>query len=319
MAIERHSGFQAEGISGAQAAREDDAFAFCQEQIPDDAHFVRRAEDFVAEFAGVAGAGHQALYATDEDVFGFRIIFGRQLAAFHQRLQDFLALGSLQRDEAGFFGNIGKDCVFQEMGLHVRHILVMGSSIHHHHVTVFAQMVHDEIVDNAAIFIEHGAVTHAADGEVREIVGQEMVQALQRAFPFENDFAHVGHVENPGFGADSHMFRQDALVILHRHQIAAERYHLSLERHMLVIEWCFFIHFLLLYHRTPSLFQSKKAHCKYTVRLCPFDLKDKLIACFFGVHSRTLQRMVFIPVLLPESFAPSAAFYDTLPIPSSLA
>ncbi len=271
MAIERHSRLEAQRISGAQAAGEDHALAFFQEQIPNNAHLVSGAENFITKFAGVARAGHEAIHAADDDVFGFRIIFRGQLAAFHQGLQDFFALRSLQGDQTGFLGNIREHRVLQEVRFHVRHVLVVGRCVHHHHVAVLAQMVHDEVVDDAAVFIQHGAVTHAADGEVREIIGQQVIQTFQRALAFENHFAHVGHVENARFRADRHVFRQDALVILHRHEIPAEGYHLSLRCHVLVIQWCFLIHF-----SSSAVRQLKKAHCKYTVRLCPFDLKDKL-------------------------------------------
>ena len=163
------------------------------------------------------------------------VVLRRKLAAFHKRSKDFFALRPLQRDEAGFFGNIRKLRITEQMRLHMTDILVMRGCIHDHHVAVFPQVVHDEVIDNTTLFVQHRAVTHATDGKIGEIIRKQVIQARKRTLPLEKHFAHVRYIENPSLRAHNHMLRQDPFVILHRHQVAAKGNHLPFQCDMSVI------------------------------------------------------------------------------------
>ena len=83
------------------------------------------------------------------------------------------------------------------------------------------QPIDDQVIDHAALFVQHQRVLPLPDGEFRDIVGEEVVEECPGVRAADEKFAHVGDIENPGGFADSFVFLDDAGV-LHGHIPAAE-------------------------------------------------------------------------------------------------
>ena len=81
-----------------------------------------------------------------------------------------------------------------------------------------------QVVEDAAVRIGEEAVALLADGKVDDIHGHQRFERRCRIGAEQADLAHVGHVEERGFGAAVLVLGHDADV-LHRHFIAGERHH----------------------------------------------------------------------------------------------
>ena len=95
--------------------------------------------------------------------------------------------------------------------------------------------VDDEVVDRAAVGVEHHPVQGLAGLSEGDVVGEDMIYEGFSPGAADEDFAHVGHIENSGFGADCHMFLGDA-GILDGHIEAGEGAHLGAKRDMTVVQ-----------------------------------------------------------------------------------
>lgn len=62
-----------------------------------------------------------------------------------------------------------------------------------------------------------------------------MIQGSQGALSFQKDLSHMGYVKQAHFRPHCHVLRQNALSILHRHDIAAKRDHFPFQGQVTVI------------------------------------------------------------------------------------
>ena len=74
-------------------------------------------------------------------------------------------------------------------------ILVLGAGVDDQEVVVFAEPVHEDVVDERALRREQRGVVRLAVLEARGIVHGDVLHGGQRAGAAKLDFAHVAHVE----------------------------------------------------------------------------------------------------------------------------
>ena len=142
-----------------------------------------------------------------------------------------------------------------------------------------------------------------------------MIERSQSPRSLKDHFPHVRHVKKACLFPHRHVLGNDALSVLHRHDVASEGDHLSSQRHVPVIKRRFLVHICLsflrnLFHPAPFCFwENKKGALKNNSAPLSFDLKDRPESpsrlCFFGVPScPDSPEECRLPVLLPESFIP---------------
>ena len=76
-------------------------------------------------------------------------------------------------------------------------VLVDHRGVDHQEEVGFAGAVGDEVVDHAAVFVEHQRVLALAGGELGDVVGEHPVEPGRRRRAADEELAHVGNVENP--------------------------------------------------------------------------------------------------------------------------
>ena len=83
------------------------------------------------------------------------------------------------------------------------------------------ETVGEEVVDDPAVVPAQHAVLGAADAELRDVVGEDPLEEVQRAGPGRLDLTHMGHVEDARRAAYREVLLDHAGV-LHRHLPAGE-------------------------------------------------------------------------------------------------
>ena len=108
---------------------------------------------------------------------------------------------------------------------------------------VIGAFVDEEIVDDAAVGMEHHAVDDFSVGQPADIVGEDMVDKAFGVRPADGNLAHVRDIEDSAAGAHGFVLFFDA-GILDRHVEAAERAHQGAEPDVQIVETCFFQFFI---------------------------------------------------------------------------
>ena len=80
-------------------------------------------------------------------------------------------------------------------------------------VALVAEPVGEEVVEDAAVLAAEDRVLGAADLELRDVVGEQPLQQLERPRPHGLDLAHVRDVEDPAAGAHREVLGAHALVL----------------------------------------------------------------------------------------------------------
>src|SRR5512135_355980 len=81
-------------------------------------------------------------------------------------------------------------------------VLVVGGRVDDDAEEVFGQEIHDQVVDDAATFVEHARVQRLARRlELVDAVGEQMAQEIPRLRPAQVDHGHVRDVEHAGVAA----------------------------------------------------------------------------------------------------------------------
>ncbi len=97
-------------------------------------------------------------------------------------------------------------------------------------------VVHDQVIDDVAVFIEHERVLGMAEfRDPGQIVREHPLQEVEGAETEDPELRHVPDVEHPRRAADRPVFLDDAGV-LDRHLPARERHHARAQRDVLIVE-----------------------------------------------------------------------------------
>ena len=243
VAVERHGSFEAQGIPCAQAAGNQAEFrAGLPQQRPQRGAVFGGGVDFIAQLAGVSGAGNHAAHPADGHIGDGSIVFFGDLILRQQFGDDLRRFGALQ----GQLGDGVRDVLClgagQQVRLHMGEILVAVGGVHHHEIALLPELVNHQIIHRAALPVAHNAVSHPAHRHIGEIVGQQVVQRVQRGGAGEEHLAHMGHIKQPRLLADRHVLFDDAGAVLHRKQIAGKGNHLAPFLHMNIIQRRFTFH-----------------------------------------------------------------------------
>jgi hypothetical protein len=97
--------------------------------------------------------------------------------------------------------------------LEPRQVLGVVGGVGHREIAVRAEVVGEEVVENAAVLAAQHRVLGAARGDLRDVVGQDPLQERLGLGPARLNLAHVADVEHPDGGPDGHMLGLDALVL----------------------------------------------------------------------------------------------------------
>lgn len=108
--------------------------------------------------------------------------------------------------------------------------------IDHEEILVGRVVIGDEVVDHAAIFIEHDRVLAFANRESCEVVGEQAVELIERAGAADEHLAHVRNVEDANLLADRLVLIDDRAV-LDGHVPSGEGHHPGAEGEMGGFEW----------------------------------------------------------------------------------
>ena len=89
-------------------------------------------------------------------------------------------------------------------------VLVDIGGIDAEHIGFGVDAVNQNVVDDAPAAVGHAGVLHLAVEELRDVVGRDALQQVERPGTLDPDFAHVAHVEDPGAVAHGHVLVGDA-------------------------------------------------------------------------------------------------------------
>ena len=117
------------------------------------------------------------------------------------------------------------------------HVLVDVARIDDQEILLLAAAVNQQVVDRAAVLVEHHAVEDGAVGEGADIVGEDMVHKLLSLRAGDEHLAHVAHVEDAGPVAHRVVLLDDS-GILDGHVKTGKRAHLGALCHVVAVQAC---------------------------------------------------------------------------------
>ena len=119
--------------------------------------------------------------------------------------------------------------------LEPREVLLVVGRVGDRQVAVLAELVGEEVVQDAPVLLGEDAVLGAVVGDLRDVVGEDPLQERLRIGAGGLDLAHVADVEDPRVAADVEVLLLDRCV-LHRHLPAGEGHQLRPGRDMPVVQ-----------------------------------------------------------------------------------
>ena len=118
-------------------------------------------------------------------------------------------------------------------------VLLRGARVDDQQIVVFAQAVHEDVVDEGALRREQRGVVRLPIHEARRVVHGDVLDSSKRAGTAKLDLAHVAHVEETDGGAHRHVLPNQSNAeaaggsgVFDGHIPSAEVDHLCLERAM---------------------------------------------------------------------------------------
>jgi len=140
-------------------------------------------------------------------------------------------LWPLDRHAGPFFALIAHRRAIGEVAGEPGDILIDLRGIDHQEILIGRAAIGDEVIDHAAIFIEHDRVLAFADRESCEVVGEQAVELIERAGAADEHLTHVRNVEDANLLADCLVLIDDRAV-LHGHVPSGEGHHPGAEGEM---------------------------------------------------------------------------------------
>ncbi len=131
----------------------------------------------------------------------------------------------MQVEFGGFGGEIDERHALGQIFPDLLGVGVDPRGVYDDEIVVLAHVVNDQVVDDAAVFVQQEIIAAGAVGLVEDRTRQDAVQRLARSRAENPEFAHVADVEQRNEMAGVLVFRQDAGFVLNRHVPARERDH----------------------------------------------------------------------------------------------
>ena len=144
-------------------------------------------------------------------------------------------LGALDRDQRGGQALVGNLTGVTDGGADMVQVGSRVPRVDDDHEVSLARAVDQAVVNDATLVVADQVVTRLALDEVAHLVGHDLLQCGQRGLAHHAELAHVGDVEGPDAGANSHVLLAHGAV-LQRHRPAAELHHLRPGRQVAVVE-----------------------------------------------------------------------------------
>ncbi|MNI31589.1 hypothetical protein D3C73_854760 [compost metagenome] len=195
LAVQVHAGFQTQRVTRAQARR---AHALGGKVAPQLHDVSGGQDDFKAVFTGVAGAGDQRVTVqAGGNEWGQG--FGGGLPGRARGPDLGAGVGALH----GHHGQVaaGGDGDVEIAGLlhalHPGHVFVGGAGVDHHAPFVGGEEIDDQVVDDAALRVQHAGIQRlAGHGQLGDVVGDQALQEGEGVRAGNVDVQHVRHVEH---------------------------------------------------------------------------------------------------------------------------
>ena len=154
-----------------------------------------------------------------------------------QQAEHLVARGrALHRDhrEVAALGDAG----IERAGLRTdpRQVLLAGRGVDHQPEEILGEEIHDQVVDDPALLVEHAGVERLAGFlQLVDRVGEQVPQERAHVGTMQVDHGHVADVEHAGVAAHQ-VVLVDLRAVVDRHVPAAEIDHLGAERAMGLVE-----------------------------------------------------------------------------------
>ena len=159
------------------------------------------------------------------------------LTAGVEQCEHLLALGALHSHSRPLLGDVGDGAVIALQSLaQVNEVLVGVGGVHHQQVVILLKHIEVGIVHGAAVFIGDDAVLGQAHIQCRHIAGQHMLQICLAVRTFDEQTAHVGHIEQAAHLTGVQMLGDNAAGVLDRHFPSAEVHQLRAGGYMDIIQ-----------------------------------------------------------------------------------
>ena len=191
-----------------------------QQLFPYSGRVIRRKQQLHPVFAGVAGSTNQCLVSANRT---FRCGHARWQRVGGQLGQDRACLGTLHRDHRVFI------CAVDDVHVEVAGVLrepleidLVVRRVGHRQIALRRQAVSEEIIDHSPVRQAEQGVLSSANGDLRHVVADEVLQELSRLRAGRFNLPHVRDVEDSGVQPNVLVLRADPLRILHRHLPAGE-------------------------------------------------------------------------------------------------
>ena len=148
-----------------------------------------------------------------------------------QLLQNVYALRSLNRNLRKVVRQIFHRAIeLSRVVTHPVEIFLARTRIDHQQIFIFAEPVHDHIINERPLRIEQSRILRLAHSQTRGVVHRDMLHCGQRLRACKADVAHVADVEDANAGAHRHVLVDDSAAhrrrIFDRHVPAVEVDHL---------------------------------------------------------------------------------------------
>ena len=108
------------------------------------------------------------------------------------------------------------------MGAHPGEVRRARAGVHHHAIPGIVEPIHDQVIEHAALLVQHAAVQRLTGrAQLCHVVGEQPLEQGAHACALEVDDPHVRDIEHAG-GAAHRVVLADLRAVLHRHVPAGE-------------------------------------------------------------------------------------------------
>ena len=243
MAVERHCSFHSERVSCAECAWDESVILTCSdESFPDVSSLVCRHVDLESVLACVACTGDHYRDSLEVCIEDACIVACRDVFLVNYFLEYVLGIRTLEGNLTVLIANIRELYTVDLVIAHPCEVLVCVSSIDYYEVVVLGLHIYNEVIDGTAVLIAHRGVSCESRLKVCVIVCQEQIEEVLSLLTLNENFAHVGNVEQSALSSDCHVLCFDTCSVLYRKKEAAEFDYLAAVLKMGIIERGFLFH-----------------------------------------------------------------------------